>query len=60
MIGMNERAPVTIPGWCSRCFQPCPVALGVNEPLCPLCAISVEHDRTAGLVARRRYRRRLA
>lgn len=52
--------PVTIPGWCSRCFQPCRVALGVNEALCLACKKAVVLDRATGLAARRSHRRRAA
>lgn len=70
MIGMNEPdavvtldqpaaviEAVTIPGWCSRCFRPCRVPLGVNEALCGSCYLAVERDIRTGTAIRRSRRR---
>lgn len=52
------RTPVvTIPGWCSRCFRPCRVPLGVNEALCLRCEKAVERDIRTGTAIRRSRRR---
>lgn len=57
---LDEVAPITIPGWCSRCFQPCPVAIGVNEALCEPCEKSTKLDIRKGMRSRRYPRRRVA
>jgi hypothetical protein len=54
---LDEVAPVTIPGWC---FQPCRVALGVNEALCEACEKAVVLDIRKGMRSRRYPRRRAA